>query len=164
MKKAFTLIELLIVVSIIGILAAIVIPEFQNHSQQAAEAAAKDNLRIMREAIERYTVQHNGLAPGYFGGAIVDPQSLLITQLTAYTSITGNSAGVKSAEHYLGPYLTAIPKNSFNGNNAIVILSDVGTFPDPMPGDDGWYYKPATRQLRIDYPGTDSHNNPYSEY
>lgn len=45
----FSLVELLIVVAILGILAAIVIPEFQNHSQQAKEAAAKENLRIFRE-------------------------------------------------------------------------------------------------------------------
>lgn len=47
--QGFSLVELLIVVAIIGILAAIVIPEFQNHSQQAKEAAAKENLRIFRE-------------------------------------------------------------------------------------------------------------------
>ncbi|RKY11715.1 MAG: hypothetical protein DRP65_03460, partial [Planctomycetota bacterium] len=50
MKKAFSLVELLIVVAILGILAAIVVPEFQTYTQQAKEAAAKDNLRILRNA------------------------------------------------------------------------------------------------------------------
>ncbi|GAH74356.1 unnamed protein product, partial [marine sediment metagenome] len=65
MKKAFTLVEILIVVAILGILAAIVIPQFQAHSQEAKEAAAKDNLRILRNAIELYAVQHGGVPPGY---------------------------------------------------------------------------------------------------
>ena len=72
MRKAFSLVELLIVTAIIGILAAIVIPEFQTHSQQAKETAAKDNLRILRNTIELYAVQHNGIPPGY-----VDNEPLL---------------------------------------------------------------------------------------
>lgn len=56
MKKAFSLIELLIVVAIIGILAAIVIPEFQTYTQQAKETTAKENTRILRQQFELYIV------------------------------------------------------------------------------------------------------------
>ena len=51
MKRAFTLVEILIVVALLGILAAIALPTFQDHIQQARESAAKDNLRILRNAI-----------------------------------------------------------------------------------------------------------------
>ena len=64
-KKAFTLIEILIVVAVLGILAALVIPEIQDYSQEAKESNAKANLRILRNAIERYAVEHDGLPPGY---------------------------------------------------------------------------------------------------
>ncbi len=64
-KYAFTLVEILIVVAILGILAAIVLPTFQDHVQQARESAAKDNLRILRNAIEVYAAQHNDVPPGY---------------------------------------------------------------------------------------------------
>ncbi len=40
-KRAFSLVEMLIVISIIGILGAIVIPMLQDHSHKAKEAAAK---------------------------------------------------------------------------------------------------------------------------
>ncbi|MHC4236894.1 MAG: type IV pilin protein, partial [Planctomycetota bacterium] len=49
----------MIVVTILGSLAAIVIPEFSGHIQKAKESAAKDNLRILRQAIERYAQDHN---------------------------------------------------------------------------------------------------------
>ena len=64
MKKAFTLVEILIVTAILGIMAAIVMPLFAGHVQLAKEAAAKDNLRILRGAIERYAAEHNDIPPG----------------------------------------------------------------------------------------------------
>ena len=70
MKKAFTLVEILIVVAILGILATIALPTFQSHPQEAKESAAKDNLRILRNAIELFTAQHNDVPPGY---AIITP-------------------------------------------------------------------------------------------
>src|SRR3989339_1948160 len=63
--NAFSLVELMIVVAILGILAAIAMPVFQGHIQKAKESAAKDNLRILRNAIEVYAAQHNDVPPGY---------------------------------------------------------------------------------------------------
>ncbi len=54
MKKGFTLIEILVVMSLIGILAMMVLPTHQNAITRAKEAVLKENLLMIRDAIEKY--------------------------------------------------------------------------------------------------------------
>ena len=58
-KKGFTLIELMIVVAIIGILAAIAIPQFASYRQRAQDSAAKSALKNLATAQEDYYQQHD---------------------------------------------------------------------------------------------------------
>jgi type II secretion system protein G len=62
-KRGFTLIEILIVVVILGILAAIIVPQFTNAAQDAGVSSARSQLQTMRSQIELYRVQNNGAAP-----------------------------------------------------------------------------------------------------
>ena len=57
-KRAFTLIEILIVVVILGILAAIVIPQFTDASDQAMDANVRTQLQTLRSQIELHNVQN----------------------------------------------------------------------------------------------------------
>ncbi|MBI1390253.1 MAG: prepilin-type N-terminal cleavage/methylation domain-containing protein [bacterium] len=61
--NAFTLIELLIVVAIIGILAAIAVPNFLNAQIKAKVSRARADLRALSTAIEMYTLDHNAPPP-----------------------------------------------------------------------------------------------------
>ncbi len=140
-EAGFTLVELIIVVAILGILAAIVLPEFQGHIQKAKEAAAKDNLRILREAIERYTADHNGVPPGYLNN---DP--------TAATS---------ASEFYRqlvtnGKYLSEMPQNPYNSFNGIKVYANLVSLPAEADGTSGWLYKPQTKKILLNWPGSDS--------
>lgn len=140
----FTLVELIIVVSILGILAAIVLPEFQNHSKLAKEAQAKVNLKILREAIERYAAEH-GVPPGYANN-----------DSTATASPIAFSNQIKS---YIGELV-----NPFNGKYTVQVYQNTQALPATATGNYGWLYKPYTREIRIDFPGTDSAGTYYYSY
>ncbi len=148
-RKAFSLVELLIVIAILGIMAAIVLPSFQDHTKKAKEATAKDNLRILRTAIGAYAARNNGVPPGYIDN---DP-----------TQIASNAA---FGHHLFGDprYLNKMPDNPFNNDLSLVILNNADSFPAAGTGDNGWIYQPATRDIRLDWPGTDSEGVSYFSY
>jgi prepilin-type N-terminal cleavage/methylation domain-containing protein len=149
MNKSFTLMEVLIVVAIMGILAAIVLPQYQSHTQKAREATAKDNLRILRNAIELYAAQHNGVPPGYPHN---DPEQ--DPRLVPFTS------QMLTIEHYIN----VIPENPFNGYNTLKIIGNEEQLPTEATGEFGWIYKAATKTIKLDWPGTDSAGAFYFDY
>ena len=97
-KKGFTLVEILIVVVILGILAAIVIPQFTNASQEAKLAALKSNLQTVRAQIQLFKIQHNDQSP-----TVADFEA-------GMTVIDANG---------FGPYLERIPNNPFTNDNTV---------------------------------------------
>jgi type II secretory pathway pseudopilin PulG len=138
----------MIVVAILGILAAIVIPEFQGHIQQAKEAAAKDNLRTLREAIERYEADH-GVPPGYLNN---NPATAPF-DLYLYNQLCVD-----------GHYIPKFPTNPFNDLYTIATFPNTSTLPNSATGTTGWIYKPATKTVKLNWPGTDSEGKRYYDY
>jgi prepilin-type N-terminal cleavage/methylation domain-containing protein len=64
-RKAFTLVEILIVVVILGILAAIVVPQFTSASEDAQISNVQSQLQTVRNQIELYRVRNNGQLPDF---------------------------------------------------------------------------------------------------
>ena len=74
-EGGFTLIELMIVVIIIGILAAIAIPNFQHLIKRSKEASVRGNVHTIQIAVEAYAVDHAAVYPVQANDA--DVQALL---------------------------------------------------------------------------------------
>jgi general secretion pathway protein G len=66
-RKAFTLVEMVVVIVILGILAAIAVPKLINTSGVATDNGLKQSLSIVRDAIDYYASQNAGAYPGADG-------------------------------------------------------------------------------------------------
>jgi len=149
LRRAFSIAELVIITAVIGILAALVMPYMQNQATTAKAAAAKEDLRLLRNTIELYATRHGNVAPGY----------------------KGNDPDRKPKEKYFRAqtiqqegYLRKMPVNPFNHRDSILIVDNSQAFPSEATGEHGWIYQPATLTVRIDWPGTDGNGVPYFEY
>ncbi len=166
MKKAFSLVELMIVVAVLGILAAIVVPQFQSHATQAKESAAKSDLRTLRSAIELYTVQHNGIPPGYPNGDVTAQPSdqTFIQQLCWSSNQSGQTSQQPAAGFGLGPYIRSFPENPFNNASSVKMVGNSEEIPANATGNLGYIYQPAIKTIKLDWPGTDNAGIRYYDY
>jgi general secretion pathway protein G len=107
--RGFTLVEILIVVIILGILAAIVIPQFTNASNDARANSVQSTLQTIRSQLELFKIQHGDNAPvaaGMWG---------IMTGKSSTTEL-GAAAATGTA---FGPYLQQAPVNPLNGQSAV---------------------------------------------
>ena len=135
-RKGFTLVEILIVVVILGILAAIVIPQFTDASTEAKTSSLCSDLQTMRSQIELYKIQHNDKLPGSGDANFVDA-------MTDYTSVLG-AVVAQGTDNAKGPYLQKIPTNQFND------LATIGLNATPGSNVTGWTFSTTTGAFHAD--------------
>jgi prepilin-type N-terminal cleavage/methylation domain-containing protein len=168
MKKAraFTLVEILIVVVLLGILAAVVIPAVANSGGSARSSALAQDLKLLRRFVLIYKIQHLEIGPGYPNGDITQAPTELtfIDQATMASNDSGQTAAIGTPGFDRGPYLGKIPTNPFNGMSTIQMLGDGENFPANADDSHGWIYKAATSEVRADNVGTNVNGKPYYDY
>jgi len=123
LSGGFTLVEILIVVVILGILAALVVPQFSSAAASSRENSTKMSLFRIREQLEFYKQEHNGQYP---------PLATFPAQMTQASQADHTTAVPGTAGFGLGPYLRDIPINPFTAND-VVDATAVGA-------NKGWFY------------------------
>lgn len=126
MKKAFTLLELLVVVLILGLLSTIAVGVYTRQVERAKVATARATMSAIELAIERYQIDTGdyppsgtGTLPYTPGGATYVGNGYL--QAALMTSLSGSSSRPLSPR-WQGPYLTA--KNEILGDLSGVRVDD----------------------------------------
>jgi len=140
-KSGFTLVEILIVVVILGILAAIVIPQFTEASTEAKLSSLCTDLQTLRSQIELYKIQHNDNPPAF---------ASFVDQMTKQSDLDGTVPPAANKAVY-GPYIQKIPINQFNDEYDITgIHGKLDN--DGIPGNDGgsWEYNENTGAINAD--------------
>jgi general secretion pathway protein G len=142
--RGFTLVEILIVVVILGILAAIVVPQFTQASTEAKMNSLCSNLQSLRSQIELYKVQHNDTPPTAANFA---------ANMTETTTVAGVASGSKTrdATHAYGPYLERVPENPFNNLATVIAIAAPA---NAGSGTAGWAYVNATGEVFADDGGS----------
>jgi prepilin-type N-terminal cleavage/methylation domain-containing protein len=164
-SKAFTLVEILIVVVILGILAAVVLPLASGSVISAQESSLGIDLQLLKRFVLIYKVQHLEVTPGYPSGPGSSPTELaFINQATLSSNDDGQTAAIGTAGYERGPYMQIIPKNPLNKLNTIQMLGDGDSFPADGDNSHGWIYKASTGEIRADSPGTDDNGKRYYDY
>lgn len=125
-NQGFTLVEILIVVVILGILAAIVIPQFTAASESAKTSSLTSQLQTIRSQLELYQVQHNGSYPTL---------AQMWGNMTDKTDVSGSTAG----DDKYGPYLQKAPLNPFTDSDTVAAAAAAGV---------GWVYDAATGNIQ----------------
>ena len=163
-RTGFTLVEILLVVILLGILAAIVTPMLASASDDARSSALRDDLRTVRAQCELFAFEHNGLSPGYPAGGGPADAATFAAQMLNPTDMNGTVGNRGEAGMDFGPYLLKIPINAVNGKDTIKMIADGEAMPAAPSDQFGWLYNASMRAIRADATGTDTGGDAFYGY
>lgn len=140
-RYGFTLVEILLIVIILGILTAIVVPQFSMASEEQKTSYLINEMQNVRMQIGLYKSQHNSALPTAGGLSFIDA-------MTKYTYADGTLANPQSqGPGVFGPYLQQLPKNPFIIDNATAAKITTGTELPNGNGSSGWYFNTSSGEF-----------------
>jgi prepilin-type N-terminal cleavage/methylation domain-containing protein len=163
-RRAFTLVELLIVVTILGILAMAVLPAFSGATTEARETGLREQLQRYRTQVLLYRSQH-ATYPGYFNGDLNQTPEFDVfrEQMLSFTNFAGAVNATKNSSYSLGPYLPELPPNPMNGLSTVRVDATGTSTPTP-DGSTGWIYLPTNGHLYANLTTSDRDGTPFVRY
>jgi general secretion pathway protein G len=169
-SAGFSLVELVIVIVIIGVIAAIAIPRVTRATKGAGESALSSDLAILRNAIEMYASEHNGVYPGTnkVDGSTGGAEGDFTAQLTKYTNTKGKTSDVWDKDYPFGPYLRKgippLPVGSTLKGNTDVKFDATNSPPVATDADAGWMYSPSSGEIIANCSDSDDTGKGYDAY
>jgi len=145
-ERGFTLIELMIVVAIIGILAAVALPKFAASVERSREAATRGNMGTLRSAIALYYGDAEGIYPNLLATSSEYSFSKYIMDRVPPVKATHSGVGLGTVESPSGTDI------EYNLNEAVTATGS------------GWRYSPLTGKIYVNSTATDSKGDAYSTY
>ena len=149
-RRAFTLIEALVVIVIIAILIALLVPAVQRVRESAADTQCRNNLKQIALASHNYHDSHKCLPPGYSGQTQAGVLMYLLPFVDQQALFAALPAGVQQGTG--GPWYTQIANNGLGAGSPVA--GRIQTFECPSANLHGSSYANGTVQHEVFLPGT----------
>jgi type II secretory pathway pseudopilin PulG len=170
-RETLPLLELIVVVVIFGVLAAMAIPRFSAGATRTTESDLRSDLAVLRTAIELY--YDHGTYPAQKGagafGAEAGTAAAFVRQLTQYTDAEGRASPSPSATFRHGPYLRrgipacSVPPGDPSSRMRLINGSAVPAYDATAP-DAGWIYNCDTGYVAANSDEVDDRGVRYDTY
>lgn len=161
-RDAFTLVELVVVVLILGIIATVAVPRVVRSATNASESALKQDLASVRSAIELYSSDHSGTFPGAAAdglGNAAGSELAFKNQLMNYSNAAGGVSVDRNTSYPLGPYLRkpfpSAPVGPNAGDDAVKIETS-GVLLTGADESTGWRFDNSTGEFILNSDDTSS--------